>query len=228
MITDHLWPWDLDEVFVGWVVLPWSTRWVRGECLSIGVRIKMAATREVRRERMYEMIRMLYADGDRGANERLARAHTLKTRRFKREVREEKDVREGGPIAWQYLTPRVQKLYEKGEIGKEQRRAAIDFVYFYRIGWLMTAPGTNMIRGEAVDSGGYRPRTPWTGKTVPIHKLLSVEYRVLESALIFEVSFKDLPASIGDSRITRHRTGRAAFISALTTLHRLFQSLLTT
>lgn len=217
-----LWMWS-----VSLVSLPWETRYSGGLVLSTKYRSRLSATREKRREKMYEWIRELYADGERGANDRMARARLGKKDRYRIPVREAADVREGGPVAWKYISPRVKNMWEKGVITTAQMKAAASFVYYFHMGFLMYAPGTNLVKMEKVDGGRAGMHTPRVGGSFPVHLLLKVERDVLEAALIREVGFKELPASLGDSRITRHRTGRAAFISALSAFHRLNQTLLT-
>lgn len=179
---------------------------------------------------MYDAVRDLYGDDNAGWRAREARLtasiQSIGESRVRVPSREEVE-RVGGPVAWQYLTPRVDRMWTRGEITTSQMKAAVSFCFWYRLGWVMQALGTNMVKSEKVDGGRHGQVSVRPGSMFPIHQLLPIELKVLEAALIREVGFKDLPASLGASRITRHRTGRQAFISALCTFDRVNQSLLT-
>lgn len=181
----------------------------------------MALSREKRRNRMYELL----SQHPESVAELRGRVHRSRVR----EAMPHKADYEGptgGKIAWKYVSPRVARMYQRKEINGKQLQAAAQYVYLYRLDFMLKAPGTNFPKGEKIMSSMVA-RAPWAGKRFPLHNMLKVELDVLEAALIFEASFKQLPASIGASRITRHRTGRAAFLSALSAFHRALSPLLT-
>lgn len=202
--------------------LPWGTyRNKRGEVLSTAMRARIASTRETRRRRMYDLM-ALHSES----------AATILARVRKRRIRdpmphlEEDDYPTGGKIPWKYVPKRVAKMYQRHEINAKQLRAAGLYCYLYQLDWLLTAPGTNFPKGEKVMSS-MQPKRPWAGSTFPIHAVEKRYRDVLEAGLIRDVSFKALPGVVGGSRITKHRTGRSAFLSALSAFHRVLSTVLT-
>jgi hypothetical protein len=205
------------------VELPWGCRRnKRGEVLFDEERIRLAATREKRRTRMYDLMEK---HGE-SAAELLARVHKSRIREAMPTKAEER-FEVGGKIAWRYVPPRIAKMYQRREIDIRQLKAASMFVYFYRLGWLLTAPGTNFPQSQKVRVIGFRPRSPWAGSSFPMHLIERRHMSVLEAGLVKELPFKELLEDAGGARITRHRTGRAALLSALSAFYRVLATVLT-